>query len=133
VDQLFYFSKYALSIYGSIPYNVLAHNKFCDLFRCINEERNYVKNIEIAAEDLRLSVLKAKRHKPAHAISVDREKETIVLSIRGTFSVFDGITDIDASYTPLTVAGVSGHVHSGILKSGQSVLNSVRQALIDVR
>jgi hypothetical protein len=44
IYDLFYFSKYALSIYGSIPYNVLAKKKVLDLFKCINEERNFMKN-----------------------------------------------------------------------------------------
>jgi hypothetical protein len=76
--------------------------------------------------------LRAKRHFPAHAISIDRERCTIVVSIRGTFSVFDAITDIDAAYTRVTVQGVTGNVHSGIYQGAINVLENIRETLVEV-
>ena len=96
VYELFYFSKYALSIYGAIPYNLLAHHKLLDLFKKIDETQNFLENLNLDDADLRFSYLKAKKYLPAHAVSLDHEKQAVVLTIRGTFSVFDCITDIEA-------------------------------------
>ncbi|KAI8098987.1 uncharacterized protein BX664DRAFT_255043 [Halteromyces radiatus] len=52
---------------------------------------------------------------PSYFVAVDREKKTIVLSIRGTWSLYDAITDLVCYYVPWK----GGLVHSGMLASAQ--------------
>ncbi|ORX54513.1 alpha/beta-hydrolase [Hesseltinella vesiculosa] len=52
---------------------------------------------------------------PSYFVAVDRQRNTIVLSIRGTWSLYDAITDLVCYYVPWR----GGLVHSGMLASAQ--------------
>ncbi|ORZ18857.1 Alpha/Beta hydrolase protein [Absidia repens] len=52
---------------------------------------------------------------PSYFVAVDRPKKSIVLSIRGTWSLYDAITDLVCYYVPWK----GGLVHSGMLASAQ--------------
>ncbi|KAI8331759.1 hypothetical protein BC941DRAFT_438389 [Chlamydoabsidia padenii] len=52
---------------------------------------------------------------PSYFVAVDRPKKNIVLSIRGTWSLYDAITDLVCYYAPWK----GGLVHSGMLASAQ--------------
>ncbi|KAI8384868.1 uncharacterized protein BYT42DRAFT_563903 [Radiomyces spectabilis] len=52
---------------------------------------------------------------PSYFVAIDRSKKAIVLSIRGTWSLYDAITDLVCTYKPWK----GGLVHSGMLASAQ--------------
>lgn len=52
---------------------------------------------------------------PSYFVAIDRSRNAIVLSIRGTWSLYDAITDLVCEYRPYK----GGLVHSGMLASAQ--------------
>ncbi|KAJ3041463.1 hypothetical protein HDV00_009259 [Rhizophlyctis rosea] len=71
---------------------------------------------------------------PIYYVIADAESKSVVVTLRGTLGLSDVITDLTSAYDPLTVGGVYGKVHSGMLASARkvaisSVKNSVMEAL----
>ncbi|GAA5809428.1 hypothetical protein MFLAVUS_002836 [Mucor flavus] len=58
---------------------------------------------------------------PSYYVALDRSRKTIVLSIRGTWSLYDAITDLVCEYKPWK----GGLVHSGMLASAQWFYTSI--------
>lgn len=58
---------------------------------------------------------------PSYYVALDRSRRTIVLSIRGTWSLYDAITDLVCEYKPWK----GGLVHSGMLASAQWFYTSI--------
>ncbi|KAI9492223.1 Alpha/Beta hydrolase protein [Zychaea mexicana] len=52
---------------------------------------------------------------PSYFVAIDRSRKAIVLSIRGTWSLYDAITDLVCEYKPFK----GGLVHAGMLASAQ--------------
>ncbi|KAI8059773.1 hypothetical protein BDF21DRAFT_141627 [Thamnidium elegans] len=58
---------------------------------------------------------------PSYYVALDRSRNAIVLSIRGTWSLYDAITDLVCEYKPWK----GGLVHSGMLASAQWFYTSI--------
>ncbi|KAI9257117.1 hypothetical protein EDC94DRAFT_615513 [Helicostylum pulchrum] len=58
---------------------------------------------------------------PSYYVALDRPRKAIVLSIRGTWSLYDAITDLVCEYKPWK----GGLVHSGMLASAQWFYTSI--------
>ncbi|KAI8993566.1 hypothetical protein BDB01DRAFT_832360 [Pilobolus umbonatus] len=74
--------------------------------------------LSINPEDLlgyEYSLRKGASFQPSYFIAIDRSRKAIVLSIRGTWSLYDAITDLVCEYRPWK----GGLVHSGMLASAQ--------------
>lgn len=67
------------------------------------------------------SFRKGASFQPSYYIAVDRSRKAIVLSIRGTWSLYDAITDLVCEYKPWK----GGLVHSGMLASAQWFYTSI--------
>ncbi|KAK9827419.1 hypothetical protein WJX74_000870 [Apatococcus lobatus] len=53
--------------------------------------------------------------RPCHYVAVDRANQTIVLSIRGSIQVNDVLSDLSANPMEVTLAGMHGKVHEGLM------------------
>ena len=70
-------------------------------------------------------------HQPAFYLIVDHKRNKIVLSIRGSASIGDFITDLHWDCTKWTIDGTTGHVFEGWLRAAQHVHKSVTNTLVD--
>jgi len=102
--------------------------------------RNVLKTcLKISDEDilidnisLKLDNLVNKSHEPCFYLIVDHNSKRIVLSIRGTLSIGDVVTDLNADCQKVGPAmfGAAGYVHQGMLQSAQFVHSKVTVALL---
>ncbi|XP_062516675.1 diacylglycerol lipase-alpha-like [Corticium candelabrum] len=60
-------------------------------------------------------------YKPPYFVAVDRERQAIVVSIRGTMSISDALTDITADPVQLPGSSQPLHAHGGIYKAASFV------------
>ncbi|KAF7720924.1 hypothetical protein EC973_005770 [Apophysomyces ossiformis] len=77
-----------------------------------------IRYLKIPSEDLlgyEYGMRKGAAFQPSYFVSIDRQRKSIVLSIRGTWSLYDAITDLVCEYKPWK----GGLVHSGMLASAQ--------------
>ncbi|KAI9289143.1 Alpha/Beta hydrolase protein, partial [Umbelopsis sp. AD052] len=77
-----------------------------------------VKFLRIPPQDLlgyEYGVRKGAVFQPSYFVSVDRPRRAIILGIRGTWSLYDCITDLVCEYRPWK----GGLAHSGMLASAQ--------------
>ena len=128
VVEMKYFCKYAIAIYGKLLVRVLIENKWGNLIISDTEDLIFCKYVKINEELLIYSQMLSRKFIPCHTISVDHNKKAIVVSIRGTMSLFDCMTDLKSEYIPYTFVDylsqeniVTGSVHSGILQSALNI------------
>ena len=69
-------------------------------------------------------------HQPAFYLVVDHKRKKIVLSIRGTASIGDFITDLHWDCTKWSVGGTTGYVYEGWLRGAESIRKSVTNTLV---
>lgn len=77
-----------------------------------------IRFLHIDPEDLlgyEYALRKGASFQPSYYVALDRKRNAIVLSIRGTWSLYDAITDLVCEYMPWK----GGLVHSGMLASAQ--------------
>ncbi|KAL0096353.1 Alpha/Beta hydrolase protein [Phycomyces blakesleeanus] len=77
-----------------------------------------LRYLQIPPEDLlgyEYGLRKGAAFQPSYFLAIDRSRKAIVLSIRGTWSLYDAITDLVCLYKPWK----GGLVHSGMLASAQ--------------
>ncbi|KAI7894154.1 uncharacterized protein EV154DRAFT_499494 [Mucor mucedo] len=77
-----------------------------------------IRFLQIDPEDLlgyEYALRKGASFQPSYYVALDRKRDAIVLSIRGTWSLYDAITDLVCEYMPWK----GGLVHSGMLASAQ--------------
>ncbi|KAI9022851.1 Alpha/Beta hydrolase protein [Phycomyces nitens] len=77
-----------------------------------------IRYLQIPPEDLlgyEYGLRKGAAFQPSYFLAIDRSRKAIVLSIRGTWSIYDAITDLVCLYKPWK----GGLVHSGMLASAQ--------------
>ena len=72
---------------------------------------------------------------PGHAIILDHSKKAIVLTIRGSISNLDWITNSQAEYIEHTIYGpnntqFNGLVHKGILRAAKSIWDGTRDTIM---
>ncbi|CEP15391.1 hypothetical protein [Parasitella parasitica] len=77
-----------------------------------------IRYLRLHPEDLlgyEYALRKGASFQPSYYVALDRPRRAIVLSIRGTWSLYDAITDLVCEYMPWK----NGLVHSGMLASAQ--------------
>ncbi|KAI9345060.1 Alpha/Beta hydrolase protein [Pilaira anomala] len=77
-----------------------------------------LRYLKIDPQDLlgyEYALRKGASFQPSYYVALDRSRKAIVLSIRGTWSLYDAITDLVCEYKPWK----GGLVHSGMLASAQ--------------
>ena len=73
----------------------------------------------------------SRNYEPAHYLAVDHNTKKIVLSIRGSQSLGDVITDLDFDPCPFAVGDIEGKAHEGILQSAHSLKDSITEILLE--
>jgi len=68
--------------------------------------------------------------RPGYLAAVDYENDLVVISLRGTSSVSDALADLVCQPVPLTLGGLDGIAHEGMLRAAQR-LESVLAALAE--
>eukprot|EP00484_Ammonia_sp_Unknown_P018669 CAMPEP_0197045230 /NCGR_PEP_ID=MMETSP1384-20130603/21129_1 /TAXON_ID=29189 /ORGANISM="Ammonia sp." /LENGTH=580 /DNA_ID=CAMNT_0042476811 /DNA_START=1 /DNA_END=1743 /DNA_ORIENTATION=- len=71
-------------------------------------------------------------HQPSFYLCVDHAKQKIVISIRGSSSIADALTDVNAVAKPYSCHDIDGHVHEGILASTKFVFDNVTKPLVKI-
>ena len=124
INDIKYYCKYSIAIYGKLLVRILIENKWIDLFKSISEDEIFSKYVEIDEQELVYSNMVSRKYAPCHVVCVDLRKKNILVAIRGTMSLFDCMTDLQSSYEeflftdPLNPSiKILGKVHSGIMKS----------------
>lgn len=83
-----------------------------------------IRYLHLHPEDLlgyEYALRKGASFQPSYYVALDRPRKAIVLSIRGTWSLYDAITDLVCEYMPWK----GGLVHSGMLASAQWFYTSI--------
>ncbi|RCI02280.1 hypothetical protein CU098_011896 [Rhizopus stolonifer] len=83
-----------------------------------------IRFLKLPPEDLlgyEYALRKGASFQPSYYVALDRKHKAIVLSIRGTWSLYDAITDLVCEYLPWK----GGLVHSGMLASAQWFYTSI--------
>jgi Lipase (class 3) len=119
-----YYCKHAVAIYGKLLVSILIEKKWTDLFVNIPEDKIYCRYVGIDEENLIYAHMVSRKFIPAHAICIDAEIKSIILSIRGTMSLFDCMTDLKSDYADYDYTNpmnskviTTGKVHSGMMQS----------------
>ncbi|ORZ08300.1 hypothetical protein BCR42DRAFT_424823 [Absidia repens] len=120
LDEARYYLGHAIIAYGwrGISYLGDYANFLKDVMKTKSNKLAIVRFLKIPQEDLlgyEYGLRKGAVFQPSYFISIDRGHEAVVLGIRGTWSLYDVITDLVCDYKPWK----GGLVHCGVLASAQ--------------
>ncbi|KAI7863549.1 hypothetical protein BDF14DRAFT_1843298 [Spinellus fusiger] len=120
VDEAYYYLGHAIIAYGWRGLSYLGdYAKYLkDVMKTKSNKEAIVRFLKIPPEDLlgyEYGLRKGAVFQPSYFVSIDRNHEAIVVGIRGTWSLYDCITDLVCEYRPWK----GGLVHSGMLASAQ--------------
>ena len=107
-----YFLKFLMPSYGPFLRKVFGHGTTLDMIQ--PSRKVVIKHLELQEEDLLVWQYESSKvldHKPCFFICYDRHTHSIHICVRGTFSVADVLTDINAEYVPF----LNGTAHKGVL------------------
>merc|ERR1711971_756949 len=71
-----------------------------------------------------------KTHQPHFYLALDRKMKRIVLSIRGSSSIADALTDVNCVCKEYSAHNVDGYVHEGMMASARFVFDQVTKRLV---
>ncbi|CAE7576720.1 ECHIA, partial [Symbiodinium necroappetens] len=119
-------ARFALAAYSNRLYRLVAPGAAClTLACCMSERRAFVRMSGISDDDVLLAETVARPFKPVWWICRDRATSTIMVAIRGTFSMSDVLSDVLATQTLY-----KEHViHEGVLASARWVYSKVAPVL----
>ena len=133
------YCKYSVAVYGKLLVRIIIQKKWYKLFNSESDEEILRLYLGIKAEDIAYSQLKSQRYLPAHAIILNTEEKVVILSIRGTMSVFDCLSDLTGDYTTYdytcTETGEvisTGLVHSGIMTCARNLSAEVKTKILQL-
>lgn len=100
----------------------------------------WTKCLNISAEDILIdrcslqwdsAYMANKAYEPVFYLAVDHKRKKIVLSIRGTVSIGDVLTDLNIDSEKEEICGITGYVFDGMYRGAQFVHKSVTNTLLD--
>ncbi|KAG2171451.1 hypothetical protein INT43_009112 [Umbelopsis isabellina] len=120
IDEARHYFQHAIIAYGWRGlYYLGEYGKYLrDVQRSKSNREAIVKFLNIAPQDLlgyEYGLRKGAVFQPSYFVSVDKPRKAIILGIRGTWSLYDCITDLVCEYRPWK----GGLAHSGMLASAQ--------------
>lgn len=140
VRLMYHMLRHAESIYG-LPITI-ATAPLVSLRRLSGRAITTARN-GLSQSDVVHSRFTASTFKPAHYVAVDRGIQAVLVCIRGTANLLDSLTDVAATYDPLTVRRmlpsgelstedglVSGYGHAGVLRSARNLFGEIRDATL---
>lgn len=122
--------KFATAAFGWMGINYTGHGKgvLLDVFRFEADRKCILEFLNIPEEDLlELNLDHTELFRPSYLIALDRSLEAVVLSIRGSMSVIDTITDLACHYQPWQ----GGLVHSGMYTAARWVMDNVMDRVVE--
>lgn len=93
----------------------------------------FVKQTRIDPKDIWLAQTSSNLKRRVYVVSLDVPLRALVIAIRGTMSLSDTLTDLDARTSKLDAYGYPGHFgHAGILRSAKTILRDLtNKGIID--
>jgi hypothetical protein len=139
LEEAAYYSKFSVGVYGKSLVNMLMNSQYLDLFRAISPRAILSTYAGILPDDVVYMKTDSQPFHPAYAICIDRAQKSIVLTIRGTLSLTDCMTDLKAEYMPYDFKDAltqevrtRGSVHEGIFKGALNVYEATKPVLLEV-
>ncbi|OMJ78833.1 hypothetical protein SteCoe_21277 [Stentor coeruleus] len=129
--DLLEYAGYSKAIYGSSKKKELWRDDKKKIGQKEKNMREFIEFTKVAKENIIYNLGASSMYLPVNAVVLSHEKKSILIVIRGTKSLFDCATDIDSQYTEITICGITGKVHSGILKSSESVSKNIRDKVLE--
>ncbi|KAL9560076.1 hypothetical protein PS6_000410 [Mucor atramentarius] len=129
IEMASYMWRYAMASYGWKGLNFIGKGNgiFSDAVRSQSDALSIIEHLEIPKEDLLAYEFRTNAaFRPSYFIARDRKLNAIVLSIRGTMSTFDTMTDLVCEYEPWK----GGLVHKGMKSSATWFFRHVAPKLI---
>ncbi|KAI8073401.1 uncharacterized protein B0P05DRAFT_548350 [Gilbertella persicaria] len=129
VEMASYMWRYAIASYGWKGLNFIGKGNgyISDAVRSQSDALSICEHLQIPKEDLLAYELRTgAAFRPSYYIARDRKLNAIVLSIRGTMSTFDTMTDLVCEYEPWK----GGLVHKGMKSSANWFFRNVAPKLI---
>ncbi|CAO3625422.1 unnamed protein product [Mucor fragilis] len=129
IEMASYMWRYAMASYGWKGLNFIGKGNgiFSDAVRSQSDALSIIEHLEIPKEDLLAYEFRANAaFRPSYFIARDRKLNAIVLSIRGTMSTFDTMTDLVCEYEPWK----GGLVHKGMKSSATWFFRHIAPKLI---
>ncbi|GAA5811701.1 hypothetical protein MFLAVUS_005142 [Mucor flavus] len=129
VDMAARFWKFSIASYGWKGLNFIGKGNgiISDAMREHSDAKSIIEYLTIPKEDLLAYEFRsAEAFRPSYFIARDRFTNSIVLSIRGTMSVMDTLTDLVCEYEPWK----GGFIHSGMKSSAMWFFRHVAPQLI---
>ncbi|EPB86325.1 hypothetical protein HMPREF1544_06864 [Mucor circinelloides 1006PhL] len=129
IEMASYMWRYAMASYGWKGLNFIGKGNgiFSDAVRPQSDALSIIEHLEIPKEDLLAYEFRTNAaFRPSYFIARDRKLNAIVLSIRGTMSTFDTMTDLVCEYEPWK----GGLVHKGMKSSATWFFRHIAPKLI---
>ncbi|KAL0139300.1 hypothetical protein V8B55DRAFT_1522709 [Mucor lusitanicus] len=129
IEMASYMWRYAMASYGWKGLNFIGKGNgiFSDAVRSQSDALSIIEHLEIPKEDLLAYEFRTNAaFRPSYFIARDRKLNAIVLSIRGTMSTFDTMTDLVCEYEPWK----GGLVHKGMKSSATWFFRHIAPKLI---
>ncbi|KAI8393336.1 uncharacterized protein BYT42DRAFT_550699 [Radiomyces spectabilis] len=129
IDLAAYFWKFSVASYGWKGLNFIGQGNgyITDAVRSHSDALSIIQYLSIPKDDLLAYEFRtAEAFRPSYFIAHDRHTNAIVLSIRGTMSVFDTLTDLVCEYEPWR----GGLVHKGMKSSALWFFRHVAPQLV---
>ncbi|GAA5798336.1 hypothetical protein HPULCUR_003738 [Helicostylum pulchrum] len=129
IDMAARFWKFSIASYGWKGLNFIGKGNgiISDAMREHSDAKSIIEYLTIPKEDLLAYEFRsAEAFRPSYFIARDRFTNSIVLSIRGTMSVMDTLTDLVCEYEPWK----GGFIHSGMKSSAMWFFRHVAPQLI---
>ncbi|RCI05246.1 hypothetical protein CU098_012389 [Rhizopus stolonifer] len=129
IEMPSYMWRYAMASYGWKGLNFIGKGNgiFSDAVRAQSDALSICEHLEIDKQDLLAYELRTEAaFRPSYFIARDRKLNAIVLSIRGTMSTFDTMTDLVCEYEPWK----GGIVHKGMKSSATWFFRNIAPKLI---
>ncbi|EPZ31622.1 alpha/beta-hydrolase [Rozella allomycis CSF55] len=124
-----HYYKFSMAAYGWKGLNFFGKGNgyIADSVRSKSDEKSVLEYLSLQKPDLlNFELASEKVFRPCYFIAIDRRTSAIILSIRGTMSFKDSLTDLVCEYKPWK----GGLVHSGIHASAQWFIDNVLGQLI---
>ncbi|GAA5807175.1 hypothetical protein MFLAVUS_000529 [Mucor flavus] len=129
IEMASYMWRYAMASYGWKGLNFIGKGNgiFSDAVRAQSDALSICEHLNIPKEDLLAYEFRTgAAFRPSYFIARDRKLNAIVLSIRGTMSTFDTMTDLVCEYEPWK----GGLVHKGMKSSATWFFRHIAPKLI---
>jgi len=125
--EVLHYMKFASGVYGWFIMEVLGIEPASSYW--VSNEETLSKHTNIPQEDIIFAEWFGSIFRPAFYVAVDRKHKSIIVSIRGTSSFMDFMTDLCCFYVPYvaeeTNPPIIGNVHKGMYESAEYIDASI--------